>query len=88
MTAQSTTPNCVSKEFNMTRAENDAALAAMYERNGLTSFADAFSSQELPVCQKCGAEDSMEHHKVRVPDAPLDADWDECVVCGYRTTPE
>jgi len=24
----------------------------------------------------------------RVPDVPLDADWDECVVCGYRTDPE
>ncbi len=43
---------------------------------------------ELPKCPKCGAEDSMEHHKVRFPDAPLDADWDECVVCGYRSDPE
>lgn len=42
----------------------------------------------LPKCPKCGAEDSMEHCKVRVPDAPLDADWDECVVCQYRTDPE
>jgi Zn ribbon nucleic-acid-binding protein len=43
---------------------------------------------ELPKCPKCGAEDSMEHCKVRVPDVPLDADWDECMVCGYRTDPE
>lgn len=42
----------------------------------------------LPTCPKCGAEDSMEHRKVRYPDAPLDADWDECVVCGHQTDPE
>lgn len=42
----------------------------------------------LPKCPKCGAEDSMEHRKVRVPAAPLDADWDECVVCDYQTVPE
>ena len=42
----------------------------------------------LPTCPKCGAEDSMEHCKVRVPDVPLDADWDECAVCGYRSDPE
>ena len=45
-------------------------------------------SEPLQTCPKCGSEDSMEHFKVRVPDAPLDADWDECVVCGYRSDPE
>lgn len=50
------------------------------------------SSATLPTCPKCGAEDSMEHCKHRFsteggPNLP-DADWDECVVCGYRTDPE
>ena len=45
-------------------------------------------SEALPKCPKCGAEDSMEHYRVRVPEAPLDADWDECAVCGYKTDPE
>lgn len=46
----------------------------------------------LPTCPKCGAEDSMEHRRHRFstesgPNLP-DADWDECVVCGYQTDPE
>ena len=48
--------------------------------------------ENLPTCPKCGAEDSMEHHQHRFstergPNLP-DADWDECVVCGYQTDPE
>lgn len=47
---------------------------------------------ELPKCPKCGAEDAMEHRRHRFstergPNLP-DADWDECVVCGYQTDPE
>ena len=46
----------------------------------------------LPTCPKCGAEDSMEHRRHRFsteggPNLP-DADWEECVVCGFQTDPE
>lgn len=39
-----------------------------------------------PACPKCGGE--LIHHKVRFPAAPLDADWRECLNCGYKTDPE
>lgn len=42
----------------------------------------------LPKCPKCGAEDAMEHRRVRYPSYHTDADWDECAVCGYQTDPE
>ena len=42
----------------------------------------------LPKCPKCGAEDAMEPRNVKWPDAPLDANWDECAVCGHQTDPE
>ncbi len=54
----------------------------------LVEMARAMLALRLPLCPKCGAEDSMEHHRVRFPDAPLDADWDQCAVCDYRTDPE
>lgn len=47
---------------------------------------------KLPTCPKCWAEDSMEHRRHRFStedNNPMpDADWDECVVCGYQTDPE
>lgn len=70
----------------MTRKENDAMLAAVYARNGLPRFAEAFAAAELPKCPKCGAEDSMEHVKTEYHN--IETHYDECVVCGYRTNPE
>lgn len=47
---------------------------------------------KLPTCPACNTEDAMEHRKHRyspdrMPNA-LDADWDECIFCGYKTDPE
>lgn len=40
----------------------------------------------LPVCPKCGAEDSMEHVKTEAHN--IETHYDECVLCKYRTAPE
>jgi hypothetical protein len=69
----------------MTRQQNDAALAAMYQRLDLPRFAEAFQP-ELPKCPKCGAEDSMEHVKTEYHN--IETHYDECVVCGHGTAPE
>lgn len=58
----------------------------------MLEYAPWWKTVKLPTCPKCGAEDSMEHCRHRFsteggPNLP-DADWDECMVCGYQTDPE
>lgn len=40
----------------------------------------------LPICPKCGAEDSMEHVKTEYHN--VETHYDVCVVCNHKTDPE
>lgn len=86
-------PRAESPEWEEAYAISEVVFTEWHRlRREIAAACEPWFGQEafpaLPLCPKCKAEDSMEHHRVRFPDAPLDADWDVCSVCGYATDPE